>query len=198
MKQVFVKDDSNPFYDFYKECPLEDIGEEFFTRDEVKEATGKGNGYFHSYVYLYHYAKMKRALVKAAKSIPTNKKSVVLDSDLLTAMKDVWEITGYLENKKWRVNKNRLYIGPPEQKAVRVSDFKYLKSTACNLLRGKGVSLQFIHDSKKDEVVRVIKKLVTWKEVAADLADDYYYKRDNHEIKWMRKLWLDPTLMEGK
>ena len=196
MTRVFVKDDSNPYCTRYTECPIEETGDEFFTSTEVEEATDCG--FAAGVRNHFHYPAMKRALAKAAKTVPTDKKSVVLDSDLLWAIKDEWEITAYLDDKRWRVNNGRLYVGPPEQKAVRVSDFKYLKSTACSLLRGKGVSLQFIHDSKKDEVIRVIKKLVTWKEVAADLADDYYYKRDNHEIKWMRKLWLDPTLMEGK
>ena len=196
MTKVFVKDDSNPYYDHYTECPVEDTGDEFFTREEVQEATN--SIYFSSNMYLYHYAKMKRALVRVAKTVPTNKKSIVLDADLVQAMKDSWEISEYLEDKNWRVNKNRLYIGPPEQKAVRIDDYKCLKSTACHLLSQKGVQLQFIYTSKKDEVVRTLKKLVTWKEIAADLADDDYFKRSGNDIKWMRKLWLDPTLMEGK
>lgn len=196
MAQVFVKDDSNPYYDHYTECPIEDTGEEFFTRKEVEEATD--SRYFSGYKYLYHYAKMKRALNKAAKMIPEDKKSVVLDNDLVTAMKDEWEISSFLEDKRWRVSRNRLYTKPPEQRAVRIDDYKSIKSSACHLLRSKGVDMQFIYTSKKDEVIRVLKKLVTWKEVAADLTDDHYFKRNNQNIKWVKKLWLDPTLMEGK
>ena len=96
------------------------------------------------------------------------------------------------------MSSGRLYVAPPSQRIVRVSDYKFIKSSACSLLRQKGVDLQFIHTSKKDEVIRVLKKLVTWKELAADIIDDYYYKHNHHNIKWMRMLWLDPTLMKGK
>jgi len=194
--QIFQITSTNPYYDHYKECDAEDVGDVFFTREEVQAITN--SKYFSSYVTQMHYPKMQRALCKAARSVEEGKKSIMLDSDLVAAIKDEWQITNYLTDKKWRVNSGRLYVAPPAQRTVRISDYKFIKSSACHLLRGNGVDLQFIHTSKKDEVIRVLKKLVTWKALAADIIDDYYYKQNHHDIKWMRKLWLDPTIMEGK
>ena len=193
---IFQNTSTNQYFDKYFAVKAEDAGEEFFTRDEVQAITQ--SKYFQSYVTDMHWTKMKRALSKLAKSVEEGKKSIALPEDLEIAIKDEWQISNYLKEKTWRVNNGRLYVAPPAQRTVRISDYKFIKSSACSLLRQKGVDLQFIHTSKKDEVIRVLKKLVTWKEVAADIIDDYYYERNHHDIKWMKKLWLDPTIMTGK
>lgn len=172
---------------------LEDLGEEdFVTGEELSEA---GNSYGST---IYKCGPAMKALIALAKKIPKNKKSIVIDCPDLS---DEFLLDRCdLEKHGLRTTGGRLYNCPVEQKQIRKSDFISLRGRVYNILRDRGLDVTFgiNHGQCKMKLIQHFKKIVTWKEVCAETHYSYDQNSPNGLKTWIRKMWLDPTIMEGK
>lgn len=194
MSQVYEVIDGE-YVTRFKEINIEDAGEVFLTQEELTEVDNEYGS------PVWKEALIKRHITKAIKSIPENKMSVPLGAKLFEAFRygTSWSYLRGLEKKGIRIERGRVYNKPPNQKKVNKSDFISLRSRVCCALRGKGMDVTFgiNHGQCKMKLVQHFKKIVTWKEVSAE--SSYHYDRDKPDgLKlWIRKIWLDPTLVEG-
>ena len=201
MNQIVYTADRSSRYKttYWPHTNLEDVGDDFLTKEEAEDEAGVKIGLVGRVID--HPNLVAIDLRLAAKAIPVDKKSIALSDNLWEASKRFHGDYGQTLPAGLmgiRFSNGRMYNMPVEQKQVRVSDFETLKYITRRILHNKGCHLQFLKTANKVAIVEMAKKVVTWKEIKAKVEGDYYFQRDNKDIKWLRKLWLDPTLMEGK
>ena len=196
MSQRVYEVEESEYVTRYKEINLEDVGEIFVTQDELEEADNK---YARS---IWKVPLIKRHVTKAVKSIPENKKSIPISNELWNAIREGtgWQYEDELKKKGIRAERGRVYKSLPEQKQIRKGDFISLRRRVYDILHSRGVDATFgiNHGQCKMKLINHFKKICTWKEIAAE-EDSWYDQKSPDGLKlWIRKMWLDPTLMEGK
>jgi len=197
MEQTVYEIGTSEYVTQYHEVNIEDAGEDFITAAELKEA---GNEYGHSE---WKMDLIKERVNAVAATIPKNKMSAPLDKELADA---VYFGTGYNYERElaaigWRIQNGRVYNKPPKRReTIGKSDFLSLRYRVNDILRSRGLDITFCinHGQCKQALVEHWKKVVTWKEVAAEEHPSYDDKYPDGLKKRIRKMWLDPTLIKGK
>lgn len=177
---IFTVNDSNPYITYYERVDnLEDVGEHFITQEEMDEIGARWGG-------VYNKPLIRKDLKALIKSIPDKQKSVKIPQQLEQAASH-YDISAMLGRQGVRISGGRIYNKPVEQKIVRKSDFISLRSEVHHILKN---NVMFSKDDPAASVT-LMKKLVTWKQVAAEFK---HYKDERGNTKFVKMLWDNPEL----
>ena len=173
---------------------IEDAGEDFITSAELEDA---GNKHGRS---VWKMDLIRERVVTAAKTIPKNKMSAPLDKELAEAVNlgMGYAYDDELAKVGWRIQNGRVYNKPVTRRnKICKPDFISFRHRVNSILSDRGLDITFCinHGQCKQALVEHWKKVVTWKELAAE--DHYSYDNKYSDgLKRIRKIWLDPTLVK--
>lgn len=174
---------------------IEDAGDHFVTSDELEELGVSGYCYGG---YQTFDKKIKEALQELVAGIKKGNKSCIIDDDeLLEVLKGCHHPVSHFLDGTRRVG-NRLFKHTKKEKtAPQKRDAQILIGYACRILHEDkpwNIEFKFVSKNSYEEVIKIVKKLVTWKEMSTMMSE----YNDEEDIKWVKAVWDKPSLFTQK
>lgn len=177
---------------------IEDCGDDFLTREEVEEMGCGGYSYSHKRLMVN---KVKARLASYLADIPKGKKSIIIkEDDLIEALKATDTFVSDLIPNTRRTG-NRLFKHTKAEKKPQ-SEVTYKNWTSLiymfqSYFRKSKVYLDVkMTDTDRVNTIAMLKKMATFDELKkmADESSYYNFDESDDELKWIEKLYNDPSL----
>lgn len=167
---------------------IEDAGDHFVTEDDLKEMgiTNMWGG------HQLFKTKIIDEINRLLSTIKEGRKSCIIDDeDLVDILKSSDSaVSDFVEGTR-RVG-NRLFRHTKVEKSKpQKQDASQLINTACRIVTHDhrfGLEFKYVSGNQYEPAIKLIKKLVTWKQVQA------HCEEWSQETKWMEMVWKKPAL----